>query len=76
MSEVLWSANDDVIKAKAAGPIVGMGARGIQRAAALKHLPPGVWWRVGRDLYFSRSKLIAWRDSGGTAAPSRTEAAA
>lgn len=70
MSAVLESAEGDAIKAADAAALLGMRSpRGPQRAAALGHIPRGVWWRVGRDLYFSRSRLIAWRNSGGTAAP-------
>lgn len=60
------SQNPDALKANEAAPLVGMAPRGIYRAVALGYIPPGVYWRIGRDMYFSRERLLAWRESGGT----------
>jgi hypothetical protein len=38
--------------------------------------PPGVYFRIGRDIYVSRSRLLAWRNAGGTAASEEMRGAA
>jgi excisionase family DNA binding protein len=62
-------AEDEVIMSVVeAAPLVALSARGIYRAIAAGHIPPGVYFRIGRDIYIRRSALLAWRDAGGTAA--------
>jgi predicted DNA-binding transcriptional regulator AlpA len=47
----------------------------VYRAVASGHLPPGVYWRVGRALRFSRAALEQFIADGGTATPIGTSAA-
>ncbi len=71
----LARADDDVITAHEASRLVGKNVRGVYRAVEIGLIPPGAYWRIGRDLRFSRSKLLEWRNSGGNA-PLSTQAAA
>lgn len=57
---------DDIIHAAEASALLGCSVRALYRLAAAGRVPH---WRIGRDVRFSREKLIAWRNSGGTAAP-------
>lgn len=66
----------DIIRAEGAATILGRTPRGIHRAVREGRIPPGVVWKIGRDMYFSRTKLIAWRDAGGAIESSSELAAA
>lgn len=69
-------ATDETLTVAEAAPLVALSARGFYRAIAAGHIPPGVYFRIGRDIYVSRARLLAWRDAGGTAAPSESLGAA
>jgi hypothetical protein len=59
---------DDVITVSEAAPIIGRSVQGTYRAVRAGHIPAGIFFRIGRDLYFRRAALLAWRNAGGTAA--------
>lgn len=65
----------DIVNVDEAARIIGKTVRGTYRAVSLGQVPPGAHWRIGRDLYFSRARLLAWRDAGGSAAPADMSAA-
>lgn len=58
-------SSEDTITVEQASPLIGRKPAGTYRAIRLEHIPRGVWWRIGRDIYLSRGKLLAWRDAGG-----------
>ena len=58
---------DDVITVSDAAPLLGKSVQGMYRAVRAGHIPAGVFFKIGRDLYFRRQRLLAWRDAGGTA---------
>lgn len=62
------SAAEDIISVEDAAPLVGKSRLSMYRSIRLGYLPLGVYWRVGRDIYVSRSRLLAWRDAGGSGA--------
>lgn len=67
---------DVVLSVQEAAGIIGKSKNGFYRALRLGHVPAGVFWRIGRDIYVSRTRLLEWRDAGGTAAPSEARGAA
>lgn len=68
--------DDDVLSVEEGAAIVGKSRLAMYRAIRLGHIPLGIYWRIGRDIYVSRARLIAWRDAGGTAAPAEPIGAA
>ncbi|GAB1340940.1 hypothetical protein [Gemmatimonas sp.] len=68
----MHALSEDRISVATAGPIAGTTARGFYRAIARGYVPPGVYWRVGRDIHVSRSRLLEWIERGGTAAPAES----
>ena len=66
-SEATLNEADDIISVAQAAPIIGKSVQGTYRAVRAGHIPAGVFFKVGRDLYFRRAQLLAWRDAGGTA---------
>lgn len=75
MPAILAHTDDDVVTAHEASRIVGKNLRSLYRAVEIGLIPPGAYWRIGRDLRFSRTKLLEWRNSGGNAPPSTQTAA-
>lgn len=68
--------NSDVIGVEEAAPLAGYKRpHGMYRAIRLGYVPPGVYWRVGRDIRLSRSRLVEWLAAGGNAAPPTQTAA-
>jgi excisionase family DNA binding protein len=67
---------DETLTVAEAAPLVALSARGFYRAIAAGHIPPGVYFRIGRDIYVSRERLLAWRNAGGTAASEEMRGAA
>ena len=61
------SEEEDVITVGEAAPMLGKSVQGMYRAVRAGHIPAGVYFKIGRDLYFRRGALLAWRDAGGTA---------
>ncbi|MCO4101747.1 MAG: helix-turn-helix domain-containing protein [Gemmatimonas sp.] len=68
--------NEDRISVAEAAPIAGKSPRGLYRAIAKQHVPPGVYFRIGRDIHFSRSRLLEWIERGGSAATADDRGAA
>lgn len=58
----------DTISVEEGGALIGKSRLAMYRAIRMKIIPAGVYWKVGRDIYVSRARLIAWRDAGGSAA--------
>lgn len=59
-------AADDRLTVEDAAPIAGMSAHTMYRAIRVGHVPPGVFYRIGRNLRISKSRLLQWIDAGGT----------
>lgn len=65
----------DAISVEEAAPLAGYKRpHGLYRAIRLGYVPAGVYWRVGRDIRLSRSRLVEWLAAGGNAAPTKTAA--
>jgi len=60
-------ARTDRISVEAAAPLLGRSAHGMYRDIRENRFPPGVFFRIGRSIRISRSRLEAWIAAGGTA---------
>lgn len=56
----------DVLRSDAVAELLGTSKYQVHRLAAKGVIPS---WQVGAARRFSRRAILAWRDSGGTAAP-------
>lgn len=70
------TSDSDTITVRDAAPLIGKTARGMYRAIAAGHVERGVFFRIGRDIYVSRERLLEWKKSGGTAASPEARGAA
>lgn len=67
---------EDVLSVEEGAALIGKNRLAMYRAIRLGQIPPGVYWRVGRDIYVSRGRLLEWKNRGGTAAPADARGAA
>lgn len=65
-----FTPNPDAIDVEEAAPIVGLTPAHLYSALANGHIPRGIFWRVGRRIRLSRSRLTEWVAGGGSAADS------
>lgn len=68
--------SEDRISVADAAPLAGCSTRSFYRAIAAGYVPPGIYWRIGRDIHVSRARLLEWIAQGGTAAPAELVGAA
>jgi len=57
----------DHVSVYAAANEFGWSSKSLYRAIADGRVPPGVYWRIGRNIRVSRSRLAQWLANGGTA---------
>jgi hypothetical protein len=70
------TGSGDVLTVAEAAPLIRRSAQGMYRAIRSGQIPNGVIFRIGRDIYVSRERLLAWRNAGGTAASEEMRGAA
>lgn len=56
---------NDRITAEAAAQIAGLQLQSFYAAIRKGHVPPGVYFRIGRTIRVSRSRLTDWLNAGG-----------
>ena len=64
---------DDRMSVSDAASAVGISTHAFYRAVRLRHVPVGVYWRIGRSIRVSRSGLRQWLSGGGTAMREETQ---
>ncbi len=65
----------EIISIDEAAPLLGVSSKELAKAIRDGDIPPGVYWKVGRRVRLSRSKLLSWRELGGSASPDHQIAA-
>ena len=59
--------SEDKATVAEAAEIAGCSIGTFYRSIRLGYVPPGVYWRIGRNIYISRSRLSQWIKEGGSA---------